>query len=118
MNQTLTQTEDRIVRLMINGYQRKEIARQMKRSTDTVSVHFRNIHHKTNVQSEIELYTWYLEHVLQINIKKILQISVLLLILSPSIISHDNNIQRARRTNSSRSIRSSRRSESDYNLIN
>ncbi len=118
MNKALTVTEDKIVRLMINGYQRKEIAIQMKRSPETVSVHFKNIHHKTNVQSEIELYTWYLEYILEIKIKKLLQVIVMLLILAPSIISHDTNIQRVRRVNASRSIRLARRSESTKYLLN
>lgn len=110
----LTKTEDLIVRLKMQGLQRKEIADKMQRSLDTVAVHFRNIYEKTDVQNEIELYNWYCENVFQINIRKMLQIIVLLLIMSPSIFSGNNTIQRAQRCQtSSRTARSSRRNESD-----
>jgi len=107
----LTKTEDLIVRMKMQGLQRKEIADKMERSLDTVAVHFRNIYEKTDVQNEIELYNWYCENVFQINIRKMLQIGVLLLVLSPSIFSTNNTIQRAQRCRTS--SLSSRRNESD-----
>ena len=116
----LTKTENIVVQLMMSGYQRKEIADRLNTSPNTVSVHFRNIHKKTAVQNEIELYNWYSENVLRVNIRKMLQVSVLLLILSPSIIAHDNNILRVRRSPATKTARASRRadSETDFYLFN
>lgn len=110
----LTKTEDQVVRLKLQGYQRKEIAYRMQRSLDTVSVHFRNIYEKVEVQNEIELYNWYVENVFKLDIRKMLQIGILLLIMSPSIFSKTDTIQRAQRASrTSRTGRASRRSESD-----
>ena len=116
MKAILTKTEDQIIRLKMNGYQRKEIADRMHRSLDTISVHFRNIYIKTEVQNEIELYNWYCENVFHLNIRKMLQVIFLILILAPSIVNHNNDVLRARRT--AKTIRSTRRSNSDYFLLN
>ena len=97
----LTKTEDQIVRLKMQGFQRKEIACQMHRSIDTVAVHFRHIYEKTDVDNEIELYNWYCENVFHISIRKMLQAIVLVLILTPSIFSRSDTIQRAQRAGTS-----------------
>ena len=113
----LTKTEDQIVRLKMQGFQRKEIANQMHRSLDTVSVHFRHIYEKTDVDNEIELYNWYCENVFHISIRKMLQVIVLVLILIPSIFSRSDTIQRAMRARtSSRTQGNSRKGESDSTL--
>ena len=113
MKTTLTKTEDRIVRLKMLGYQRKEIADQLCRSLDTVAVHFRNIYEKTEVQNEIELYNWYCENVFNINIRRLLQVTCLLIILLPSIVSQDDIFQRVQRARTSQRVLRSRRGETD-----
>jgi DNA-binding CsgD family transcriptional regulator len=117
----LTKTEDQVIRLKLMGYQQKEIADRICRSLDTIKVHFRNIYEKINVQNEIELYNWYAENILQINIRQMLQVVVLMLIISPSIFSRNNEIQRSFRSKTSRaSVRTSRglkRNDNDYNLL-
>jgi len=118
MCQKLTKTQDVIVRYKMLGLQRKEIADRMHRSLDTIAVHFRNIYEKTDVQNEIELYNWYAENVLKIDIRKMIQVIVLIFILSPSIIGHSNDLQRTQRSvRSARSSRTSRRSDFDSNYL-
>ena len=117
MEQRLTRTEDHIIRLMMSGLQRKEIASELRSTLNTVSVHFRNIHNKTAVQNEIELYNWYCENVIHINIRKIIQVAFLLAILTPSIFSHNNSIQRARRAGATRSVRNQRRADLDNDYL-
>lgn len=120
MNATiLTPTEDLICRYKVHGYQRKEIADRLQRSENTLLVHFRNIHAKLHINNEVELVVWYIENVLNIEIKKLIQVSILLFILLPSILMDESKLIRAQRTAmSSRSLRScrTRRSESDYYL--
>jgi DNA-binding NarL/FixJ family response regulator len=71
--QLLTKTEDQVIRLKLQGLSRKEIADQTMRSTGTIQRHFQNVYEKLNIQNEIELYNWYAENILDINIRKILQ---------------------------------------------
>lgn len=76
-----------------------------------------------DVGNDIEMYNCYAEDVIGINIRKLLQVAILLLILFPSIAGRDNNLIRASRTSrtqSSRAIRNSRKSENknDFYLYN
>lgn len=70
----LTKTEDQVIRLKLQGLSRKEIADSTSRSTGTIQRHFQNVYTKLNIQNEIELYNWYVENILDINIRKILQV--------------------------------------------
>lgn len=72
--QILTKTEDQVIRLKLQGLSRKEIAEATFRSTGTIQRHFQNVYSKLNIQNEIELYNWYAENILDINIRKILQL--------------------------------------------
>lgn len=72
--QILTKTEDQVIRLKLQGLSRKEIAEVTFRSTGTIQRHFQNVYAKLNIQNEIELYNWYAENILDINIRKILQL--------------------------------------------
>lgn len=116
---SLTPTEDLICRYKCHGLQRKEIADRLQRSEGTLLVHFRHIHEKLRINNECELVIWYIENVLKIEIKKLIQVSILLVILLPSILLDESKLIRAQRScMSSRSLRScrARRSESDYYL--
>jgi len=74
--QILTKTEDQVIRLKLQGFSRKEIAALTFRSTGTIQRHFQNVYEKLNIQNEIELYNWYAENILDINIRKMLQVAV------------------------------------------
>lgn len=78
---TLTTTEHQVVKLKLQGLSRKEIAGQLFRSPGTIQRHFQNVYAKIHVQNEIELYNWYLENVLQIQVKKLLQVAIALMLL-------------------------------------
>lgn len=117
----LTPTEDLICRYKCHGLQRKEIADKLQRSEGTLLVHFRHIHEKLQINNEVELVVWYIENVLKIEIKKLIQVSILLFILLPSILLDESKLIRVQRTcRSCRTYKSyrSRRSESeaDYYL--
>ena len=71
--QIITKTEDRVIRLKLQGLSRKEIAELTGRSTGTIQRHFQNVYVKLQIQNEIELYNWYAENILDINIRKMLQ---------------------------------------------
>ena len=71
--QILTKTEDQVIRLKLQGLSRKEIAESTSRSTGTIQRHFQNVYAKLKIQNEIELYNWYAENILDINIRNILQ---------------------------------------------
>jgi DNA-binding NarL/FixJ family response regulator len=70
--QLLTKTEDQVIRLKLQGFSRKEIAELTMRSTGTIQRHFQNVYEKLNIQTEIQLYNWYAENILDINIRKML----------------------------------------------
>ena len=74
--QILTKTEDQVIRLKLQGFSRKEIAALTFHSTGTIQRHFQNVYEKLNIQNEIELYNWYAENILDINIRKMLQAAV------------------------------------------
>ena len=113
----LTKTEDSVVRYVCHGFQNKEIADKMNRSEETIKIHLRHIHQKINENNKVEIVIWYLENRFNINIKKMVQIGILLLILAPSILMDDNSLVRVQRTTrTTRSIRSRRGEESDYYL--
>lgn len=67
----LTKTEDLIVRYKCLGLQSKEIACRINRSEGTIRVHFRHIHNKLHVNNEVEVVLWYIENVLNIDIKRL-----------------------------------------------
>ena len=69
----ISKTEDLVIRLKLQGFSRKEIAELTGRSTGTIQRHFQNVYAKLQIQNEIELYNWYLENILDINIRMILQ---------------------------------------------
>ena len=71
-SQIITKTEDLVIRLKLQGLSRKEIAGLTGRSTGTIQRHFQNVYAKLQIQNEIELYNWYLENILDINIRMIL----------------------------------------------
>ena len=73
----LTKAEDQIVRLKLQGMTRKQIAEFTKRSNGTIQRHFQNVYEKLNIQSEIDLYNWYAENVLKINIRNLLHKDIL-----------------------------------------
>jgi len=74
--QILTKAEDQVIRLKLQGLSRKEIAELTFRSTGTIQRHFQNVYAKLDIQNEIELYNWYAENILDINIRKMLQAAV------------------------------------------
>jgi len=71
--QTITKTEDLVIRLKLQGLSRKEIAGLTGRSTGTIQRHFQNVYVKLQIQNEIELYNWYVENILDINIRQMLK---------------------------------------------
>lgn len=77
----LSKTEERIVRLKLQGLSQKEIGCKTFNSQFTIQGHLRNIYRKTEVHNEIELYNWWLENRLHIDIKKILQVIFCLFLL-------------------------------------
>ena len=72
-SQIITKTEDLVIRLKLQGLSRKEIAGLTGRSAGTIQRHFQNVYAKLHIQNEIELYNWYVENILDINIRMILQ---------------------------------------------
>ncbi|MBV5329783.1 MAG: response regulator transcription factor [Chlorobium sp.] len=121
MQAILTPTEDLICRLKVLGLQRKEIADRLHRSQNTIIVHVKHIHSKLKVNNEVETVVWYIENILHIDIKKFIQISVLLAILTPSIFFDNGNYQRAfRSSRTTKTVRASRsrrnESETEYTL--
>lgn len=72
----LTKKEDLIVRILLIGKQRKEIACILRMSPNTVSVHLRNIYAKIKSKNCVELYNWYLDNVLRINIRDMIQFGI------------------------------------------
>ena len=117
MNTNLTPKEDSIVRLKMTGLERKEIAEKMKSSIETVCTHFKHVYEKTDTHNEIELYNWYCETILHINIRKMLIVCFLIGILLPSIFTHNSDVQRASRsarTTARTASRTIRRNNTDF----
>lgn len=85
--QILTKTEDQIIRLKLQGLSRKEIAKLTGRSTGTIQRHFQNVYAKLKIQNEIELYNWYVENILEINIRKMLEVAVRMPQIEVAVIS-------------------------------
>lgn len=115
----LTPTEITICKFKCLGLQNKEIADRMQRAESTLKVHFKNMHAKLHVNNEVELVVWYIENVMNINIRKFIQVTVLLAILIPSMLTDESNLLRAQRSaRTARTMRTSRnrRSETDYYL--
>lgn len=70
---TLSPAENRVVRKKLSGHTEKEIADLLFVSPHTIHKHLHNIYEKTGVRNERELANWYLETILQIGIKKLLE---------------------------------------------
>ncbi len=115
----LTPTEELICKYKCMGLQRKEIAEKLHNKANTLITHFKNIHAKLHINNDSELVVWYIENIMKIEIRKMLQVSVLLALLVPSIISVDNSMIRTR--SASRTIRTARtrrsEGETDYLLV-
>ncbi len=73
MKRHLTKTEELIVNLKLQGFSKTEIAEIVFRSPHTIRTHINNAYAKLGVHSDIELSNWYLENILSIGIKKLLQ---------------------------------------------
>lgn len=71
----LSKTEQDIIEMRIQGYTRKEIADKTFRSELTIKTHFQNILKKLNANDEIEAVTGYINHKLNIDVKKLLKVS-------------------------------------------
>ena len=114
----LTPMEDLICKLKVHGLQRKEIANRLHRSENTLIVHNKHIHTKLHANNDVEVVTTFISIRYGIDIKKIVQITVLLAILTPSIFIESSNYVRVIRTAKTARASRSRRSESetDFNL--
>ena len=73
MSHLLSKTEDQIVRLKLQGLSQKEIAERVFRSPDTIRTHINKAYKKAGVHKSDHLHNWYLETILNIGIKKLLQ---------------------------------------------
>ena len=69
----LTKIEELTQRLKLQGLSRKEIAEKVFRSHYTIRTHINKAYAKIDVHSDIELSNWYLENILSIGIKKLLE---------------------------------------------
>ena len=69
----LTNTEERVVRLRLQGMTHGQIAQRTGRSLQTIRKHQYNVYHKLKIRNEPELYNWYVENILGINIREILE---------------------------------------------
>lgn len=115
MTAVLTQKEDLICRYKCLGLQRKEIAAQMKRSENTLLVHNRNIHSKLHVNNDVEIVIWYIENVLHIEIKKLIQVLVLLALLIPTMLLDSGSMVRVQRSGRSSGTARTRRADEGCN---
>jgi DNA-binding CsgD family transcriptional regulator len=90
----LTPMEELICRLKVHGFQRKEIANYLHRSENTLIVHNKHIHTKLNANNDVEVVTTFVAEKYGIDIRKIIQICILLALLVPSILSDGRNYVR------------------------
>lgn len=95
---TLTPTEHIICRLKCHGLQRKEIASLLNRSENTMITHDKHIHEKLNANNNVEVVINYVEKETGIDIRKLFQISMILVVLLPSILLNEFSIVRYFRT--------------------
>lgn len=109
--------EDLICRLKVHGFQRKEIAYRLHRSENTLITHNKHIHSKLQVNNDVETVVWYIENILKIEIKKFIQVAVLLALLLPSILLDGFTGIRTMRTPNARTARVSRRAECENDYI-
>lgn len=114
---TLTPTEELICKLKAHGLQRKEIADRLNRSENTLCVHNKHIHTKLHANNDVEVVVRYVAIRYGIDITKIVQIAILLAVLLPSILLDELATVRTFRTQSARTCRASRRSESETDYI-
>ena len=68
----LSKTEDRVVRYLMMGLTNKEISAMMFVSPGTIHAHIQHIYEKLGIHNEIQLYNWYCEMVLCINIRNLI----------------------------------------------
>ena len=73
MNPHLSKVEDQIVRLKLQGLSQKEIAERVFRSPHTIRTHINKVYEKVGAHNSDQLHNWYLENILEIGIRKLLQ---------------------------------------------
>ena len=110
--------EELICKLKCHGLQRKEIANRLHRSENTLIVHNKHIHAKFHVNNDVEVVTRFIAIRYGIDIKKIVQIAVLLAMLTPSILSDGSSYVRTVRSPKVAKTANTRRQEceTDFNL--
>ncbi len=69
----ITDSEERVVRLRLMGMTHNQIAERTGRSVLTIRKHQYNVYCKLKIKNEPELFNWYTENVLGINIREILE---------------------------------------------
>lgn len=116
----LTPMEEMICKLKAHGFQRKEIASRLNRSENTLIVHNKHIHSKLHANNDVEVVLRFVAIKYGIDIMKIVQISILLAVLLPSILLDELAIVRTYRPLQNRTIRATRarknECETDFNL--
>ena len=115
----LTPMEHLICRLKCHGFQRKEIASRLNRSENTLIVHNKHIHSKLHANNDVEVVITYVEKETGIDIRKLIQIAVLLAVLCPSILMDEFSMLRIFRTVQGKSARTlrNRRNECSTDFI-
>ncbi len=73
---TLSKREDEIVKtyLLHPDLTQHEIASKLFIAEGTIHSHFENIHQKIGVKNDRELFHWYFENVLLVNLKNLLAV--------------------------------------------
>lgn len=62
MTKKLTETELKVLRLMAEGYSKRDIAAKLQRSYNTIDTHFKNIYKKMNVSSAVQAVVQFLNN--------------------------------------------------------
>ena len=115
----LTPMEHLICRMKCHGYQRKEVAKILNRSENTMITHDKHIHEKLHANNNVEVVINYVEKETGIDIRKLIQISILLAVLLPSILMDEFSMVRIFRTIQSRTAKAgrSRRNECETDYL-
>jgi len=92
----LSKTECNVIEMRIAGLSRKEIADKSYRSEKTIKTHFQNIHKKLNLNEEIQVVVWYIENVLDIDIKKTLKVAASIALILFVEFTANSNVIRTR----------------------
>ena len=109
----LTLKEDLICRLKCHGLQRKEIASKLHISENTMITYDKHIHEKLHASNNVEVVINYVEEKTKIDIRKLIQITFLLMIMLPSIIIDEAATVRVFRTAQLTRTARARRNESE-----